>query len=305
MITAECLAPVVLFVYGRLDHTERTVRALLLNELAVDTDLIVYSDGARNAQDVGAVEEVRSYVRSLSGFKSVTLKCRSKNFGLAKNIIEGVTETFLEHERLIILEDDLVTAPTFLRYMNDALTLYAQDERVVSVHGYIYPVKATLPDVFFLLGADCWGWATWRRGWQVFNGDGQALLAELERKKLSHAFDFDGSYPYTQMLKDQVAGKNSSWAIRWYASAFLAEKLTMYPARSLVRNIGNDNSGTHCAETDQYDVELNIDRVNVGQVPVSVSQAGRQAFIRFFRSNGNTLEARLMRRVRRLKKWFG
>src|SRR5690606_23610171 len=115
-----------------------------------------------------------------------------------------------------------------------------------------YPIK-NLPSSFFLRGADCWGWATWERGWKLFNENGKELLEELKRKKQQRRFDFDGSYPFLRMLKRQVEGKNSSWAVRWYASAFLQDKLTLYPGKSLIRNIGNDNSGTHSESTSLYD----------------------------------------------------
>ena len=296
------MAPIVLFVYNRTDHLRLTIEALLLNELAEASDLVVYSDAAKNAASESSVAEVRAFLATVSGFKTIKIIHREANYGLAKSVISGVTEVLRDYESVIVLEDDLITSPNFLRYMNDALTVYEQDERVVSVHGYIYPVQTVLPEVFFLPGADCWGWATWRRGWRLFNGDGRALLAELERRKLSHAFDFDGSYPYTQMLRDQVAGKNSSWAIRWYASAFLAEKLTLYPGRSLVRNIGNDDSGTHCGDTDLYDVELALHPLDVEDASVVASEVGRQAFIRFFRANADTWVVRVLRRVKRLVK---
>ena len=128
-------------------------------------------------------------------------------------------------DKVIVLEDDLVTSPHFLQYMNDGLGIYERDDRVISIHGYSYPVHGKLPETFFLRGADCLGWATWKRGWDLFEDDGQRLLNELERRNLTRSFDFDGSYPYTQMLRDQIAGSNSSWAVRWYASAFLRDKL--------------------------------------------------------------------------------
>ena len=124
--------------------------------------------------------------------------------------------------RVIVLEDDLECSP-FLQFMNRALDVYADDHRVISISGYIYPIKGDFTGDVFLRGADCWGWATWKRGWDLFRSDGNALLSELQSRQLSAAFDFDGSYPYTEMLTDQVNGKNDSWAIRWYASAFLWE----------------------------------------------------------------------------------
>jgi hypothetical protein len=178
----------------------------------------------------------------------------------------------------------MVTSPHFLSYMNEALDRFADDERVISAHGYVYPVQETLPEAFFLRGADCWGWGTWRRGWSLFNPDGQALLDELERRSLIKAFDFNGTYGYSRMLKSQIKGENDSWAIRWYASAFLANKLTLYPGRSLVQNIGNDDSGTHCGTTSVFDVNVYDAPVKIDGLLVEESEVSRNAIERFFRS---------------------
>ena len=276
-------APIVLFTYSRLDHTRKTVDALLRNTLANKSDLIVFSDAARNAEKQDSVIKVRDYLKTIIGFKSVTIHYRTTNFGLAKSIIEGVTQVLKEHNSIIVVEDDLVTSPYFLDYMNEALQMYADDDRVISIHGYVYPVKRALPEAFFLPGADCWGWATWRRGWKLFNPDGQYLLDELKRRKMVRAFDFNGAYPYLEMLEMQIKGLNDSWAIRWYASAFLAGKLTLYPGRSLVHNIGNDDSGTHCGTTITNDVDLSLTPIDLRRVSVESSSEGQKAFEYFLR----------------------
>jgi hypothetical protein len=115
-------------------------------------------------------------------------------------------------------------------------------------------------------------------------------------------FDFEGAFDYTQMLEDQIAGVNDSWAVRWYASAFLNEKLTLYPGRSLVHNIGNDSSGSHSGTTSAYDVSLSTIPVEVGGIAVEDSRIGRDAFIAFGRAGRARPAARaglrqLLRRV--------
>ena len=163
--TATITAPIALFVYARPDHALRTVEALLKNPEASGSDLIVFSDAARTADKEEAVHHVREYVANIQGFRSLTVHHRPQNYGLAKSIIDGVSQVLETYDRVIVLEDDMETSPHFLRYMNAALYNYADDERVISVHGYVYPTNQTLPEAFFLRGADCWGWATWRRGW--------------------------------------------------------------------------------------------------------------------------------------------
>lgn len=276
------LAPICLFTYARPEHTRLTIEALLRNAGAEKHDLIVFSDAPRTLEKKNAVEEVRAYLSTINGFHSVTIHERPHNYGLAKSIIDGVTRVLAEHERIIVLEDDMVTSPHFLAYMDEALELFADDDRVISIHGYVYPLKQPCVEAFFLPGADCWGWATWRRGWANFNSDGAQLLQELKQRKLERAFDYEGSYPYTQMLEAQIAGTNDSWAIRWYASAFLLGKLTLYPGRSLVHNIGNDATGTHCTHSKAMDAVLSDRPIKLDNVIVESSTILRQEFAYFF-----------------------
>ena len=288
------LAPIVVFTYNRPEHTLRTLNALLMNPLANESDIIIYSDSARTANHKKAVDEVRSYLSEITGFRSIKVIHRDKNFGLAESIIQGVTEVLQQSEKVIVLEDDMVVSPYFLEYMNEALEQFVDDDRVISVHGYVYPVDIELPEAFFLPGADCWGWATWRRGWALFNSDGQYLLDELVRRHLIQEFDYNGAYPFLSMLKAQIKGANDSWAIRWHASAFLAGKLTLYPGRSLVHNIGTDSSGTHCGDLDNMDAKLSETKIKLNNIAVESSPTGREAFENFFRQSQKKLLNRLL-----------
>jgi len=259
-------APLALFVYNRPVHTRQTVEALLANTLVGETPLHVFSDAPKNEAVRSAVEEVRSYIRTITGFKTVTSIERETNFGLARSIIDGVTSLCAEHGRVIVLEDDLVTSPHFLTFMNDGLDAYAADERVQSVCGYMYPVKlADDSSSFFLAASNSWGWATWSNRWSIFESNGQTLLEQIQKRGLRRAFNANGPHSYIKMLKDQIAGRNHSWFIRWHATGFLRHMVTLYPARSLVRNIGIDGSGVHCADwtIDPYWGELANDPICV------------------------------------------
>lgn len=265
------LAPITLFVYNRLSHTIQTITALKKNKLAEQSTLIIFSDGFKNPDDKKKVNQVREYIRSINGFNNVEIIERSKNLGLANSIIDGVTRVVNQYGKVIVLEDDLVTSPFFLEYMNNALVCFQEDQRVISIHGYNYPIP-DLPKAFFIKGADCWGWATWKRGWELFEADGAKLWAEIKQRKLIKRFDFFGAYPYSRMLRKQIAGKNNSWAIRWYASAFLADRLTLYPGKSLVKNIGCDDTGEHCNQTGIYETEVLNVKVGVKGIPSTENQ---------------------------------
>jgi hypothetical protein len=295
-------APVALFVYNRPDHAARTLEALRVNALAAETDVTVFCDAARNPEAQSAVDATRAVARSARGFRSLRTVERDANMGLAKSIIAGVTEVCSTHGRVIVMEDDLLTAQTFLSYMNDALMKYEHDERVGSIHGYWYPVGRPVPHTFFLRGASCWGWATWARGWEVFEADGAKLLTELRRRKLVRAFDLDGAIAYTKMLEAQIAGRNNSWAIRWHASTFLAGLLQLSPGRSLVRNFGFDGSGTHCDDSKAFEVPLIGEPVHLGDIPVEQSEVARNALIHYYHSTRRSVGRRVVGKLRRILK---
>jgi len=293
-------APLALFVYNRPRHTRQTVEALLRNERASESDLIVFSDAERGPESAAAVQEVREFVASIAGFKSLRIVRRAANLGLAASIIDGVTAVCGEYGRAIVLEDDLVTAPYFLNYMNQALDLYENDPAVGSIHGYWYPVNREVPETFFLRGASCWGWATWSRAWQGFEPDGRKLLAELQLRKLTRSFDLDGAIAYTQMLKNQIAGKVDSWAIRWHASMFLANRLQLSPGRSLVANIGFDGTGTHRVDSPVFGVDQSATPVTVERTELRESPAARAALIHYYRSTRRNMASRALGRLRRM-----
>ncbi|HEY3308694.1 MAG TPA: glycosyltransferase [Desulfuromonadaceae bacterium] len=291
-------APVVLFVYNRPDHAHRTVDALKQNLLSEESHLTVFSDAPKSEAQAEKVREVRQYIRQIVGFKSVTIIERESNFGLARSIIDGVTTVVNKYGRIIVLEDDIVTSPYFLRYMNEALELYQNEENVISIHGYSYPVKEKLPETFFLKGADCWGWGTWKQGWNLFEADGTKLLHELKARKLEQRFDFNGTYNYTRMLKEQITGKNDSWAVRWYASALLNDKLTLNPGQSLVQNIGTDNSGIHCGETNNYRTGVATEPINLVRLRPEEDKNALTIFQNYFNSIRLPFYMRLLRKLK-------
>lgn len=287
-------APIALFVYNRPVHTRRTIDALRANEGAAESDLYIFSDGSASEDAAAGVAEVRHYLRTVDGFRRVELVERERNRGLAASIIDGVTRLCDERGRVIVIEDDLLTSRWFLRYLNDGLEVFAGDEVVASIHTYLPPLARTPGGNFFLYGADCWGWATWHRAWKGFIADGEELLRRLATHPRRRLFDYVGPLPHTSMLKSYVAGRNNSWAIRWHASMFLAEKLTLHPARSLVINIGLDGSGTHCSDNDDMNTSILDEPLPVRRIPLQHSQAQWQQFRRQYVAQ---IARRMLRRV--------
>ena len=281
------LAPIALFVYNRPGHTKEAVTALLKNKHSAASDLFIFSDGAKNTEDQKNIDEVRAYIKTINGFKTVNIIEQASNLGLANSIIAGVTKVVNQYGRIIVLEDDIIVHTAFLEYMNNGLQFFETNEKVASIHAYVYPLEQTVPDLFFLKGADCWGWATWKNRWELFQPNGIVLSKELVAKNLVSAFNFDNTYPYYKMLQDQIEGKNNSWAIRWHASCYLKGLLTLYPKTPFITNIGFDNSGTHCGDVDIYNSTLYSGELFNFNIEVDESTIAREAFKHFFSKTNN------------------
>jgi len=301
------LAPIVLFVYNRPRHTRDTVEYLLENPQAKNSDLFIFSDGAKNREDLKKVEEVRKYLSTISGFKSVTLSETKVNRGLAKALVEGITHVCNVRGRVIVLEDDIIVSPYFLEYMNSALDRYENDERVMHISGYMFPVRdaANLPETFFYRATSSWGWATWNRAWRYFEPDAKKLLEQIMHQGHRRNFDILGTMDFTRMLRLQAKGKINSWGICWYASTFLREGLCLYSSTSLVRNLGHDGSGTHCESSEDYETALADQRISHFPEEVAESRAALEAIAEFNRSLKKSLPQRMVRLAKRVLRKSG
>jgi acetyltransferase-like isoleucine patch superfamily enzyme len=253
------LAPIALFVYNRPDHTLRTLEALAQNDLASQSELFVYSDGPKYDADpntIKAIEEVRALIKEQQWCKKVTIYESDTNKGLADSIVFGVTEIINTYGKIIVLEDDIVTSKGFLQYMNDALTLYENEERVMHISGYMYPINTKKTSTICLRLLSCWGWATWSRAWKHYNPNTANHLEELEDSAAIDRFNIRGSADFYDQLKRNQYGEIYTWAVKWYASWYFKNGLALHPSKSLVSNIGFDGSGVHCNESNQFKTEL-------------------------------------------------
>jgi len=262
------ISPIVIFTYNRLDHLDTLINSLEQNELFKKSKILVFSDGPKKELDIEKIEKIRIYLKKKLISNNSEIVERSNNFGLSKNVITGINQTFNDYDQAIILEDDLEVSPFFLNYMNDALNLYANSENVASISGYMYPInsKSFSNDYFFLKLVESWGWGTWRRAWNNFETDSVKLKNEIDERKLVDEFNFSSGISYYKMLNDNINGANDSWAIRWYASTFLKNMNTLFPSKSFVKNIGIDNSGENCNYTTVYDSLINLDYIPLKKI---------------------------------------
>ena len=294
------IAPVILFVYNRPDHTIKTLTALEKNKQADQTTLYIYSDAAKNESSIDAVAEVRKIINKLWNFKQVVIIERTTNWGLAANVIDGVTKVVNEHGKVIVLEDDLETSVFALEYFNQALEFYKDEDQVMEISGYGYPLKDLdkLPETFFFRVANSWGWATWDRAWRHFNPNIDELVSDFTAEQI-HQFSIEGKENFWKQVQEFKAGKINSWAIRWYASVFKKNGLVLYPRNSMTQNIGNDGSGTHTASESTYQVTLAENPVSYFPTEISENKQAYEAIKYFYAHRKGSL---FNRGIRFLKK---
>ncbi len=251
------LAPIILFVYNRTVHTRRMLDALEKAKLAEQSEVFIFSDGPKSSADINAVNNVRSIICEPRRFKKINIIERERNYGLANNVINAVTQIVNEYGKVIVLEDDLEIAEHGLQYFNEALNLYRNEEKVMEISGYMYPAKGAefLPESFFFRVANSWGWATWDRAWNHFEKDIHKLTADFTKEDIKN-FSIDHTENFWKQVQELKAGKINSWAIRWYLSIFNQKGLVLYPRESMIQNIGTDGTGTHSDVDTVYQVSL-------------------------------------------------
>jgi hypothetical protein len=292
------LAPIALFVYNRPDHTRRTIIHLQKNVLADESRLYIFCDAPKTEADRSAVEQVRQVAKETTGFKAVKVILRDHNLGLAESIISGVTQLVYEYGKVIVFEDDLLSSPYTLQYFNEALTRYANQDRVMHIGAYMYNLKEKdLPETFFYRAASSWGWATWARAWDSFEPDIDKLIAQFDPLKILK-FSIGGKMNFWKQIQEFKAGKNNSWAIRWYASIFLKGGLTLNPARSLINNIGHDGTGVHSNKENMYEVHISQQPVKAYPNVVEENEKAYHAIKHFLAHRKGSLLQRAVRFVK-------
>lgn len=280
-------APIALFTYNRADKTKRVVESLLQNQEAKDSDLFIFSDGPKTEAKAAGVKENRKFIHTISGFKNITIIERDRNWGLANSLIAGITDVINQYGKVIVVEDDLILSPYFLKFMNDGLEKYEDDDTVGTICGYVFPFQKSLPDTFFLYFMHPWGWATWKRSWNLLDTDTKRLLRKMRFK--TKKFNLGGNCGSYGNLYCQKVGLVDSWYIRFYASLFLNKKLNLFPGKTMVTNSGLDGSGTHCGKGLQKtnNFILNPNPIEMKVISVEESQLAYSVFKSFYDANAH------------------
>lgn len=254
----QTLSPIIIFAFNRLDSLQATIKSLLSNKEASDSDLFVFVDGPRphKQEDNEKVQLVRDFVQNIEGFKSITYYFSDINKGLAPSVIDGVTKIMRIYKRAIIVEDDLFVAPRFLQFMNLALDKFKDDKKIFQISGYCPKLKDRFvrsQDVFLNSRAQSWSWGTWVDRWDSIDWDVRDYGDLKSNKNLIAAFNKHGSDLFN-MLRNYMEGKNSSWYVRFCYAMHKQNKYSLCPTRSLVRNDGFNGDGMHCNNYNRYKI---------------------------------------------------
>lgn len=252
------LAPICLFTYNRLNETQQTVEALKRNYLASQSELYIYSDGPKNPDKAAKVSEVRAYLKGVTGFKSVQIIESTSNKGLANSVIAGVSEVISKFGKVIVLEDDLISAPNFLNFMNQALDFYHENQKIFSISGFtldLPTLKTYDKDIYLGYRASSWGWATWKNRWEHVDWEVKDYPA-FKWNVFEHIRFMRGGSDMPHMLWKQMHGVIDSWAIRWCYCQFKKDLLTVFPSKSKIVNIGIGEEATHTKKSKRYYASL-------------------------------------------------
>ncbi|MGZ8556851.1 MAG: sugar transferase [Chitinophagaceae bacterium] len=243
------LAPIALFCYKRLDTLTQTIEELKQNQLASESELYIFSDGAKKESDQLIIAEIRSYLKTITGFKKVSVIEAVNNKGLAASIISGVTDILNTYGKVIVMEDDLLTSKNFLVYMNEGLDYFRDNQKVFSVGGFSIPIKGEKANsIYFTKRADSCGWGTWKERWEKIDWEVKDYPALLKNRLEKKAFNRMGS-DMTGLLVKQKKGKINSWAIRWCYHQFKYDLYSVHPVVSKIVNIGfSSPDATHTKE---------------------------------------------------------
>jgi len=254
------LSPVLIATYSRLEHLKKTITTLQKNVLAEQTDLYIASDYQQSETDAQKVAEVREYLKVIDGFKSVTIFSREKNLGAAENTFSALDIILAKHDRFILMEDDIVTAPGFLSFINKGFDKYGDNEKLFSITGYCPPI--TIPatygyDAIFLGRMNAWGCALTKEKYESVprHITKQEYNAILSNKKLRASIARNGQ-DLPVMLNKMAEDSLDAWDVRCMYIQFVNNQYTLYPSQSLVQNIGFDGTGQHCGKTKRWDVSL-------------------------------------------------
>ncbi len=235
------------FCYSRANKLRLCITALLKNPECKYIDIIFFSDGFKGEHDKPGVLETRDYISSIIGFKSVIKHFRDKNLSTGPNFQEGLAYLSNNYDEFIIVEDDLIVSPNYVKFLMDGLTFYKNRKSVFCITAYNYPIKADhySYDTIVYKRFCSYGWAGWADRFKNIIWDHKELQLLMDTSAgFKRRLNAEG-YDLVRMLKKQINGKISTWDVQLQVHIAENRLKVIYPVLSKVNNIGFDEESTN------------------------------------------------------------
>lgn len=285
-------APVVLFTYKRPIHTKMVLDALSNCDWIQETDVIIYADGLKQTatqKDKELIHETRQVIlnyKEKHNFKNLEVHFSEENRGIAYSVKKGGAKELEKYGKIIIMEDDIVPQKGFVKYMNEALDKYEHEEKVWGISAYSFPLdneKLVQEETYFLPVNCSWGWATWKSRWDKVDYDINSIFEKFAQNGITRQDYNFGSCQYYEILEVLRDKKSDVWDALFHASMFLEKGMFLYPNPSLAKNIGFDNTGTHCTEEDAFFNTTQTDYIKIKDIPLTIDNEGRKQVEKAFK----------------------
>jgi hypothetical protein len=291
------LAPIGLSVYAREHHVKQTVQALLKNKMASESILYIFSDAPQSGDEL-KVKKVRKFLKQIEGFKDIIIIERTEN-SRVKNGRDGIKMMLEKHGRMIFLEEDIVTAPKFLEFMNQALNFYQNDHRIISITGYSPPFKIPpnyKKDIYLSPRFSAWGYGIWKNRYDRIKMNIEGYNEFLKDKAAVKKFRMGGE-DLLYLLKLEAESQIDALDVKIMFQQFQNNLYTVSPTISLVQNIGHDGTGVHCGKTKKFNTTLDTSGKKLEMEKKIQSNPDIIKLLYKFRSGG--LKGKLDRLLRR------
>lgn len=251
-------APILVMVYDRLDSLKKCIESLKNCEESAESILYISSDAAYRSQDTAKIEAVRNYIQTVSGFKNVIPIIHKENKGLNGSYNFAIDLIFKDNDTFMFLEDDIIVAPDFLKFMNDGLDFYKKDDKIISISGFshsvFFDVDAKLKsDVYFTNRWCPWGFASWKdRMVSVPGLSLEELKQDLNDNKFVKKLDEIGIDLFTAFQRKLYQKQALVLDYRYVHHMVKNDLYTATPYTTKTFNIGNDGQGTRTKKNEKF-----------------------------------------------------
>jgi hypothetical protein len=244
--------PVVFLIFNRPHTTARVFEAI---RAAQPRRLLIVADGARDGREGEAdlVAQTRAIVERIDWNCDVQRLYADANLGCKRRVSSGLDWAFAQCEEAIVLEDDCLPHPAFFRFCEELLVRYRDDERIMGIGGTNYQYGQPRGDdsYYFSRFTHIWGWASWRRSWQLVDVE-LKLWDEIRAGNwLSYYLYDDRLAAHWGKMFDAVRnGTLDTWDCQWAFASWIHSKLGIVPNVNLISNIGFGADATHTRSRD-------------------------------------------------------